>query len=171
MDEKEVKEATNTEDNLVEVIESEVIEDTNNKEFWWAKYNNYPSSTSKLTGVIYLIIFISILIWVYFYLMQNKDVLDKILGRETTQTWEINTINSGEIDTDTTTDIESDNTNTANTENNTLTEEKTTNEKDPSTTANSPTTSENWNKSEEVIIKDFEKELDSLFNIIDENAK
>lgn len=167
MDNNELKDTTNTEDNLVEVIESEEIEDTNNKENWW----NYPSSTSKLTGVIYLIIFISIFIWVYFYLMQNKDVLDKILGRETTQTWEINMINSGEIDTETITDIESDNTNTENTENNPLTEEKTTNEKDPSTTTNSTTTTETWSKSEEVIIKDFEKELDSLFNIIDENAK
>lgn len=171
MDEKEVKDGTNTEDNLVEVIESEVIDDTNDKENWWAKYNNYPTSTSKLTGVIYLIIFISILIWVYFYLMQNKDVLDKILGRETTQTWEINTVNSGVIDTETITNIESDNTNTANTENNPLIEEKTPNEKDPSTTTNSPTTAETWSKSEEIIIKDFEKELDSLFNIIDENAK
>ena len=178
MDENEIKDNIDSTDNLweennndndfVEVVENEKIEVP--EENIQNQNNPYPSSTNKLTAVVYLVIFISIIIWVYFYVTQNKDILDKLTGKDSTNSWQIETM-TWEIDS-TSTGIESDNVNTENIENNNLKENTTniTNEKDPAT---SSTTTVSWttNKKEEVIIKDFEKELDSLFNMIDENAK
>jgi hypothetical protein len=102
--------------------------------------------------------------------------LNKILGKENTQTWEIDNKDSNIVNTNSTNDttdvntgIETDNTNLENIEwEKLLNDNKWKNEKEPSTETNTTWTS---SKSEEVIIKDFEKELDSLFDIIDENAK
>ena len=183
MDENEIKDNIDSTDNLweennndndfvevVEVVENEKIEVP--EENIQNQNNTYPSSANKLTAVVYLVIFISILIWVYFYVTQNNDILNKLLGKDETNSWQIETT-TWEIDNTTTaTGIESDNVNTWNIENNDLIENTTNinNEKEPST---STTTTISWttNKKEEVIIKDFEKELDSLFNMIDENAK
>jgi len=155
---------------FVEVVESEKIEDP--EENIQNTNNTYPSSTNKLTTVIYLVIFVSILIWVYFYVKQNPEFMNKFIGKDETNSWQIETVN-WEIDNITSnTGIESDNINTGIIEKNLIKEDKNinTNEKDPSTSS-STDTPKTVNKSEEVIIKDFEKELDSLFNIIDENAK
>jgi hypothetical protein len=84
--------------------------------------------------------------------------MDKIMWKDDTQTW-------AEITT-----WETDNINLENTESGVLITDDSSSEKDPKTTTTTNTTSTS-SKSEEVIIKDFEKELDSLFNIIDENAK
>lgn len=171
MDEKEIKDNSELEnedidDGLVEVVEEEINdnEDTykdNNPE------NQYPSSTNKLTAVVYLVIFVSILIWVYFYVKQNPDILNQITGKESTQTWETNTITWEENIIDTNSWIIEDSTNIENVDNNTLINEWTNSNKDPSNTSTSST----WTATEEVIIEDFEKELDSLFDAIDENAK
>lgn len=172
MDEKEIKDPSELEnedidDGLVEVVEEEVNEvdesyEDNNPN------NQYPSSTNKLTTVIYLVIFVSILIWVYFYVKQNPDLLNQITGKESTQTWETNTSTWEENIIDSTdTWITNDNTNLENIDNNTLINEWANSNKDPSNT----TTSSTWTTTEEVIIEDFEKELDSLFDAIDENAK
>ncbi len=183
MDEKEIKDNIDSTNNLwtennndnafVEVVENKKIEDT--EENIQNQNNTYPSSTSKLTSVVYLVIFISILIWVYFYVTQNKDILDKLTGKDATNSWQVETT-TWEIDSTTNTGIETDNTNTGNIENNDLEENinNIDNEKEPSTTTTSTTTTKtSWttNKNEDVIIKDFEKELDSLFYMIDENAK
>lgn len=183
MDEKEVKDTTNPEENvvqeeneaddgLVEVVNEEVEESDDNNENIPAPVDAYPSSASKLTWVIYLIIFISILIWVYFYVTQNNnEILNKILGKENSETWQIETL-TWETSTSTVSDIESDNISTGNIDNTDLIDNKDSNENDSSVSSSSTgTVSWTWGKSEEVIIKDFEKELDSLFNVIDENAK
>lgn len=178
MDEKEIKDNIDSTDNLkiennndfIEVIENEKIEDP--EENIQNQNNTYPSSANKLTSVIYLVIFISICIWLYFYITQNKDILNELLGKDKTNSWQIETLTWEVDNTTTTTDIESDNVNTENIDNTTVKENPNNinNEKDPST---STTTTVSWttNKKEEVIIKDFENELDSLFNMIDENAK
>ena len=179
MDEKEIKDTTdsidnlpeeNNDDNLVEVIENKKIDDIEEPQ---QQNNNYPSSTNKLTAVVYLVIFISILIWVYFYVTQNKDMLDKLLDKDETSTWQIETL-TWETDNTTTTntDTESGILNTENTENTNLNEDLAPNksEKDPISTTS---TNSSWtsNQNDDAIIKDFENELDSLFNMIDENAK
>lgn len=171
MEEKEIKDNSEIEnedidDGLVEVVEEEISdnEDTfndNNPE------NQYPSSTNKLTAVIYLVIFVSILIWVYFYVKQNPDLLKQITGNESSQTWETDTNTWEENIIDTNSWIVDDNTNSENIDNSTLINEWTNSNKDPSNTS----TSSSWTATEEVIIEDFEKELDSLFDAIDENAK
>lgn len=160
----------NNDNNLIEVVENEKIEDP--EENIQNTNSTYPSSTNKLTAVIYLVIFVSILIWVYFYVKQNPELMSKLIGKEETNSWQIETL-TWEVDNITSnTDIESDNVNTGTIEETPIKEDKNTNtnEKDPSTSS-STDTSKTVNKSEEVIIKDFEKELDSLFNMIDENAK
>jgi hypothetical protein len=181
MDEKETKDNIDSTNNLwtennndndfVEVIENENIEVP--EENIQNQNNTYPNSTNKLTAVVYLVIFISILIWLYFYVTQNKDILDKLIGKDNTNSWQIETITWETDNTITATGIESDNVNTGNIENNNLKEDTNSinNEKDPSTSTTTTTISWSTNKKEEVIIKDFEKELDSLFNMIDENAK
>lgn len=171
MDENEVNDTTNpnepvvekeADNNLVEVVDDNDEDDKEIEEYIEKSFSDsnnwYPSSTSKLTWVIYFIIFVSILIWVYFYVIQNKDIMDKIMWKDDTQTW-------AEITT-----WETDNINLENTESGVLITDDSSSEKDPKTTTTTNTTSTS-SKSEEVIIKDFEKELDSLFNIIDENAK
>jgi hypothetical protein len=182
MDEKETKDNIDSTNNLwtennndndfVEVIENEKIE--NPEENIQNQNNTYPSSANKLTSVVYLVIFISILIWVYFYVTQNKDILDKLTGKDNTNSWQIETITWETDNTITNTGIESDNVNTDDIENNNLKEntDNINNEKDPSTSA-STTINNSWasNQNEDAIIKDFENELDSLFNMIDENAK
>ncbi len=177
MAENEVKDTTNPEENvvneendgLVEVVDEEV-EDSEEVEKELTNYDAYPNSTSKLTGFIYLIIFISILIWVYFYVKQNPDLMNKITWWTETMTWEVESLTWENNIVDTNSWIESDNVDINNTESGVLISDDTGSEKDPaiSTTTNTTWTS---SKSEEVIIKDFEKELDSLFNVIDENAK
>ncbi|NDK08976.1 hypothetical protein EOM39_07110 [Candidatus Gracilibacteria bacterium] len=171
MEEKEIKDNSEIEnedidDGLVEVVEEEISdnEDTfkdNNPE------NQYPSSTNKLTAVIYLVIFVSILIGVYFYVKQNPDLLKQITGNESSQTGETDTNTGEENIIDTNSGIVDDNTNSENIDNSTLINEGTNSNKDPSNTS----TSSSGTATEEVIIEDFEKELDSLFDAIDENAK
>lgn len=181
MDEKEVKDTTNqennnlvvedTNDNLVEVVENENLEvDADNDQ---KQNNSYPQSTNKLTAFVYMVIFISILIWVYFYVTQNNnEILNNITGKDDTNQVETGSIIEEETNPITSSEVEANNTNieSDNTESDSLKEENIDNEKDPATSTTT-STSETWSKSEEVIIKDFEKELDSLFDIIDENAK
>lgn len=179
MEEKEIKDVTSSVDNSPEITNDdnfiEVIEDNNTNnledtENLKVENNTYPNSTNKLTAVVYLVIFISILIWVYFYVTQNKDMLDKLLDKDETSTWQIETL-TWETDNTTTTNTDTES-GILNTENTDLNEDLAPNksEKDPLSTTS---TNSSWtsNQNEDAIIKDFENELDSLFNMIDENAK
>ncbi len=129
--------------------------------------NDLNKSTRNLTSVVYLIIFISICIWLYFYVTQNKDLMDKIMWG--TQTWETLITTWANVTND---EIIPENVNLNNTWETIITDKEETpkTEKDPINTwwdKQSPTT----DKKDEAVIQDFEKELDSLFNMIDENAK
>lgn len=125
-------------------------------------------NSKKILNIVYLIIFLCIAIWIAFYINQNKSTLIKVQNNEKTlsgetnlATWSLN--------------VTSDN-NTWTTSNSTwnITSTWETN----LNTNNSWTISASWTvkteedkKNEEAIIKDFEKELDSLFDVIDQNAK
>lgn len=181
---EENKNLENENDNLVEVINEEVKDEANNIVTNNSPNHNLdPKSTSKLISFIYAVIFISILIWVYFYVTQNKDILNKTDWNIENQDWEninlnsenekdlenwenINTNLDNEKDLDNW-EVKNNTENVDTSKNNGLQENSIDNNKDDTTTISSWTIE----KSEEVIIKDFEKELDSLFNVIDENAK
>lgn len=126
-------------------------------------------NSKKMLNIIYLIIFLCIAIWIAFYINQNKSSLIKITNKEN-NTLEEMSIGSWETDSvviensvnnstwiDSTTEIwTSINTNS-----------------NISWSINSTWAikTEEDKKNEEAIIKDFEKELDSLFDVIDQNAK
>lgn len=165
-EQNQIDDDTITEDFSSKVIPAEKIGDTTSIK----QAIESDNFAKKMTWVVYAIIFISILIWLYFYIHQNKKVRDDNPTIETI-TWvedSSNTLswteNINSLDTDSwTKDIE------------TIdlwdSETWTKNEKDPNfSTSWSSSISWSW-KSEQAIMDDFEKELDSLFDMVDENEK
>lgn len=119
--------------------------------------------TKNILNVVYAIIVICVLIWVAFYINQNK--IPKINSdiKETTQSWIV------EDDTNLQTDKENIN---SSWDIGSKTDEDTTTNTSSSWTisASGEIKTDEEKKNEEAIIKDFEKELDSLFDVIDQNA-
>lgn len=166
MDEKELKEndVSNDEElenDFVEVVEKEV-EDNEELENSQTN-NNYPNSTNKLTAIVYLIIFISIAIWVYFYAKQNPEMLNKILWKEETQTWTIETLSWNEDTIDTNSWINTDNTNLENIEDNNLIDANNSNNKNSSSSITGTTSTWSWEKTKEVLVDDFLKDFNEVF--------
>lgn len=120
-------------------------------------------STNNLLNIVYFIIFICIAIWVFLYMKQN-NVLNEEPKEEMIESWLLNSdivpptsevITENDPVLETWVQIE-------NSEQNTVTW---------TTEVEKTEKTEIEKKNEEAIIKDFEKELDSLFNVIESNAK
>ncbi len=140
-----------------------------NKELETNEENNINQedvkSTKNILNMIYLIIAICVLIWAGFYIKQNKipkieSEINEITNDENSEITIENNVNEISISTW----IVEDNTNSSTTI--------------ELNVANSWTLDSSWEikteedkKNEEAIIKDFEKELDSLFDVIDQNAR
>ncbi|MDD3302115.1 MAG: hypothetical protein PHN31_01040 [Candidatus Gracilibacteria bacterium] len=121
--------------------------------------------SKRLIGLVYLVIFVSIMIGLYFYYSQNKktDENEKTLSGQIIDGTGLNNMDGDTVDEsldskgvidesgDTTTPLTDKNETGGNTE--------------------TKVSSGDSSKSEEAIINDFEDELDSLFDMIDKNDK